>query len=181
MRHDAAAETVVRHVDADVWPATCAAQSAARSASTPAAARCTPPTPPTTGRCRSAWWCPATRRRRRRGRRGVPAASTRRCCPAAAAPAWPASAATSRSSWTSPSTCTAIVESIPTREPRACSPASCSTTRATQPRAHGLTFGPDPATHSRCTLGGMIGNNSCGMHSRNGPARPSTTSTRWRS
>ncbi len=30
---------------------------------------------------------------------------------------------------------------------------------------HGLTFGPDPATHSRCTLGGMIGNNSCGTHS----------------
>ncbi|MFJ3800300.1 FAD-binding and (Fe-S)-binding domain-containing protein [Streptomyces sp. NPDC090088] len=30
---------------------------------------------------------------------------------------------------------------------------------------HGLRFGPDPATHSRCTLGGMIGNNSCGSHS----------------
>ncbi len=30
---------------------------------------------------------------------------------------------------------------------------------------HGLTFGPDPATHSRCTFGGMIGNNSCGVHS----------------
>jgi len=29
----------------------------------------------------------------------------------------------------------------------------------------GLTFGPDPATHSRCTLGGMIGNNACGPHS----------------
>ncbi|HLJ76434.1 MAG TPA: FAD-binding and (Fe-S)-binding domain-containing protein, partial [Acidobacteriaceae bacterium] len=28
-----------------------------------------------------------------------------------------------------------------------------------------LTFGPDPATHDRCTLGGMIGNNSCGTHS----------------
>ncbi|GAA2431577.1 FAD-binding and (Fe-S)-binding domain-containing protein [Streptomyces glaucus] len=30
---------------------------------------------------------------------------------------------------------------------------------------HGLRFGPDPSTHSRCTLGGMIGNNSCGAHS----------------
>ena len=29
---------------------------------------------------------------------------------------------------------------------------------------HHLTFAPDPATHSRCTLGGMIGNNSCGVH-----------------
>jgi FAD/FMN-containing dehydrogenase/Fe-S oxidoreductase len=31
--------------------------------------------------------------------------------------------------------------------------------------AFALTFAPDPATHSRCTLGGMIGNNSCGSHS----------------
>jgi FAD/FMN-containing dehydrogenase/Fe-S oxidoreductase len=30
---------------------------------------------------------------------------------------------------------------------------------------HDLTFGPDPATHDRNTLGGMIGNNSCGTHS----------------
>ena len=30
---------------------------------------------------------------------------------------------------------------------------------------HALTFAPDPATHNRCTLGGMIGNNSCGTHS----------------
>jgi FAD/FMN-containing dehydrogenase/Fe-S oxidoreductase len=31
-------------------------------------------------------------------------------------------------------------------------------------RPHGLRFGPDPSTHSRCTVGGMIGNNSCGAH-----------------
>ncbi len=30
---------------------------------------------------------------------------------------------------------------------------------------HGLTYGPDPSTHSRNTIGGMIGNNSCGTHS----------------
>lgn len=30
---------------------------------------------------------------------------------------------------------------------------------------HELTFGPDPATHDHNTLGGMIGNNSCGVHS----------------
>ncbi|MGH8703778.1 MAG: FAD-binding and (Fe-S)-binding domain-containing protein, partial [Burkholderiales bacterium] len=40
----------------------------------------------------------------------------------------------------------------------------CDTLRAAAER-HGLTFAPDPATHSRCTLGGMIGNNSCGPHS----------------
>src|SRR2546423_14252836 len=34
-----------------------------------------------------------------------------------------------------------------------------------QAEKHNLTFGPDPASHSRCTLGGMIGNNSCGVHS----------------
>ena len=27
---------------------------------------------------------------------------------------------------------------------------------------HGLRFGPDPSTHNRCTIGGMIGNNACG-------------------
>ncbi|HKR52334.1 MAG TPA: FAD-binding and (Fe-S)-binding domain-containing protein [Pseudonocardiaceae bacterium] len=30
---------------------------------------------------------------------------------------------------------------------------------------HGLRFGPDPSSHSRATLGGMIGNNACGAHS----------------
>ncbi|BBY08190.1 FAD-binding and (Fe-S)-binding domain-containing protein [Mycobacterium noviomagense] len=30
---------------------------------------------------------------------------------------------------------------------------------------YGLVFGPDPSSHSRCTLGGNIGNNSCGVHS----------------
>jgi FAD/FMN-containing dehydrogenase/Fe-S oxidoreductase len=40
----------------------------------------------------------------------------------------------------------------------------CDALRA-QAELHALTFAPDPATHSRCTLGGMIGNNSCGPHS----------------
>ena len=31
--------------------------------------------------------------------------------------------------------------------------------------AVGLEFGPDPSTSDRCTLGGMLGNNSCGVHS----------------
>ncbi len=32
-------------------------------------------------------------------------------------------------------------------------------------RTANLTYGPDPSTHNHCTLGGMIGNNSCGTHS----------------
>ena len=50
------------------------------------------------------------------------------------------------------------------RRPPASSPASSSIASATPPRSINLTFAPDPATHSRCTLGGMIGNNSCGVH-----------------
>src|SRR5204863_10154077 len=29
----------------------------------------------------------------------------------------------------------------------------------------GLMFAPDPSTHNHCTLGGMLGNDSCGSHS----------------
>lgn len=32
-------------------------------------------------------------------------------------------------------------------------------------QAHGLRFGPDPSTHTRCTIGGMIGNDACGARS----------------
>src|SRR5438067_11219221 len=32
-------------------------------------------------------------------------------------------------------------------------------------KTHWLIFGPDPATHSHCAIGGMLGNNSCGVHS----------------
>src|SRR5205085_249752 len=35
---------------------------------------------------------------------------------------------------------------------------------AAKAQAH-LTFAPDPETHTHCTLGGMLGNNSCGVHS----------------
>jgi FAD/FMN-containing dehydrogenase/Fe-S oxidoreductase len=34
-----------------------------------------------------------------------------------------------------------------------------------QAEVYELTFAPDPSTHNRCTIGGMIGNNSCGTHS----------------
>ncbi len=47
-------------------------------------------------------------------------------------------------------------------------------------RRHGLTFAVDSATHDRCTLGEMIGNNSCGTHSVRA-AIPSTTCWSWMS
>lgn len=31
--------------------------------------------------------------------------------------------------------------------------------------AHGLQFGPETSTANRCVIGGMLGNNSCGLHS----------------
>ena len=37
--------------------------------------------------------------------------------------------------------------------------------RGTAEGSYNLTFGPDPATHNHCTIGGMMGNNSCGVHS----------------
>lgn len=36
----------------------------------------------------------------------------------------------------------------------------------TEALQYSLTFGPDPATHNRCTLGGMLGNNACGVHAQ---------------
>jgi FAD/FMN-containing dehydrogenase len=38
-------------------------------------------------------------------------------------------------------------------------------------KKYGLTFAPDPATHAYCTLGGNIGNNSCGVHTVMGGSR----------
>jgi len=32
-------------------------------------------------------------------------------------------------------------------------------------RGHGLLFGPETSTSNRCNIGGMIGNNACGLHS----------------
>jgi len=32
-------------------------------------------------------------------------------------------------------------------------------------KPHGLFFGPETSTANRCVLGGMVGNNSCGLHS----------------
>jgi FAD/FMN-containing dehydrogenase/Fe-S oxidoreductase len=59
----------------------------------------------------------------------------------------------------------AIVEIDPTRGIARVQPGVVLDRLRNAGEQYHLTFGPDPATHDRCTLGGMIGNNSCGVHS----------------
>ncbi len=107
----------------------------------------------------------ARRCRARRSRRAADLA--RPSSRAAAARAWPGE------------TCNAAVvidfskymhrildDRLGTARQHASSPAASTTTCAMQPKQRHLTYGPDPATHSRNTFGGMIGNNSCGMHAQ---------------
>src|SRR6202140_2176710 len=58
-----------------------------------------------------------------------------------------------------------ILEIDPTRRIARVEPGGVLDTLRAAAEKHHLTFAPDPATHDRCTLGGMIGNNSCGVHS----------------
>ncbi len=58
-----------------------------------------------------------------------------------------------------------ILEIDPNRRMARVQPGVVLDTLRAAAEQHHLTFAPDPATHDRCTLGGMIGNNSCGVHS----------------
>ena len=58
-----------------------------------------------------------------------------------------------------------VLELDPERRTALVQPGAVLDVLRNQAETHRLTFAPDPATHSRCTLGGMIGNNSCGTHS----------------
>jgi FAD/FMN-containing dehydrogenase/Fe-S oxidoreductase len=58
-----------------------------------------------------------------------------------------------------------ILELDPDRQFARVQPGVVLDTLRNRAEEHHLTFGPDPSTHSRCSLGGMIGNNSCGTHS----------------
>ncbi len=153
------------------WPTPSAPASAARSGSTPAAGRCTPPTARTTGRCRSASSSRATiddvvatvaaaRRHRRAGpvprRRHQPrrAVLQRRGRDGLLQVPAPRPRASTRSGKLG-----TVAAGLRARRPAR---------RA--PQQHGLTFGPDPSTHNHCTLGGMLGNDSCGVHSLLGPS-----------
>ncbi|HEX3352827.1 MAG TPA: FAD-linked oxidase C-terminal domain-containing protein [Terriglobales bacterium] len=58
-----------------------------------------------------------------------------------------------------------IVEIDPQRRFARVQPGVVLDSLRTRTEEHHLTFAPDPSTHNRCTIGGMIGNNSCGTHS----------------
>jgi FAD/FMN-containing dehydrogenase len=53
----------------------------------------------------------------------------------------------------------------PTRKPARVEPGVVVDSLRNAAEPHRLTFGPDPATHNRCALGGMLGNDSCGIYS----------------
>ena len=84
---------------------------------------------------------------------------------AAAGPRSPGNAATSPWSSISPATWTTSWKSILRGASPRVQPGVVLDHLRNAAEKHHLTFGPDPATHDRCTLGGMIGNNSCGVHS----------------
>ena len=61
-----------------------------------------------------------------------------------------------------------VIEMDPNKNRARVEPGCILDTLRSQAEEHRLTFAPDPSTHSHCTLGGMIGNNSCGVHSMMG-------------
>src|SRR5579875_1821444 len=60
---------------------------------------------------------------------------------------------------------TGIGEFDPERKLVTCEPGVINEELNRHTGRQNLVFGPDPSTHSRCTIGGNIGNNSCGIHS----------------
>ncbi|WP_349829095.1 FAD-binding and (Fe-S)-binding domain-containing protein [Brevibacterium litoralis] len=55
-----------------------------------------------------------------------------------------------------------VLEILPEEQAAWVEPGVVHATLQRHARPHGLRFGPDPSTNSRCTIGGMIGNNACG-------------------
>src|SRR5436309_9828542 len=59
-----------------------------------------------------------------------------------------------------------IVELNPEQKYARVEPGTVCDTLRNAAKPHTLTWGPDPATHDHCTFGGMLGNNSCGVHAQ---------------
>ncbi|WP_329141241.1 FAD-binding and (Fe-S)-binding domain-containing protein [Streptomyces sp. NBC_00670] len=60
---------------------------------------------------------------------------------------------------------TAIGEIDPDKRLVTCEPGVINEELNRHTGKYDLVFGPDPSSHSRCVIGGNIGNNSCGIHS----------------
>ncbi len=59
-----------------------------------------------------------------------------------------------------------IVELNPREKHARVEPGTICDTLRNAAKPYILTWGPDPATHDHCTFGGMLGNNSCGVHAQ---------------
>jgi FAD/FMN-containing dehydrogenase/Fe-S oxidoreductase len=59
-----------------------------------------------------------------------------------------------------------VVELNPHQKYARVQPGTICDTLRNAAKPHILTWGPDPATHDHCTFGGMLGNNSCGVHAQ---------------
>ncbi len=59
-----------------------------------------------------------------------------------------------------------IVELNPEAHYARVEPGTICDTLRNAAKPYRLTWGPDPATHDHCTFGGMLGNNSCGVHAQ---------------
>ena len=59
-----------------------------------------------------------------------------------------------------------IIELNPDHKFARVEPGTICDTLRNAAKPHTLTWGPDPATHDHCTFGGMLGNNSCGVHAQ---------------
>lgn len=59
-----------------------------------------------------------------------------------------------------------ILELNPQQKYARVQPGTICDTLRNAAKPHTLTWGPDPATHDHCTFGGMLGNNSCGVHAQ---------------
>ena len=155
------------------WSVTCGGGSMGRCGSTRAAGELTARTRRTTGRFRSAWASPAPsrlgwRRSRRAVSTGVPVVSrgggtslAGQACNAAVVIDWS-------------KYCHGVVSVDPGAQTCVVEPGIVLDELNSALAPHGLMFGTRPATHDHCTLGGMLGNNSCGATARP-TARPSTT------
>ena len=120
----------------------------------------TPPTARTSGRSRSAWCCPVPWTPPPKPSKCA-ASTTSRCCPGAAALAWPQCTNTAVViDWSK--YCNRLLEVDPANRTCTVEPGIVLDVLNDQLKEHGLRFGPEPATHMNCTIGGMIGNNSCG-------------------